>query len=398
MAEADAGTSNLSTSRLVVLIAGNFFVATSFMSVSGLLNEIAASLRVSVAQAGLLIAAFALTAAFCAPFLATAGSRLDRRKLLTASMAICAVANLLAAVSQSYGQLMTARILAALTSAVYTPQVAATVSMLVNDKDRGPSLAKLMMGWAIGSVVGSPLIVLVGTSFGWRVAIAGIGVASALVAVLVWRAVPANVKVPALNWQRWIQVIRSPALMLLTATTGLNSVGNMLVFSYIAPIMKTLHGVSGATLASLYFVNGVGGLTGNLASVPLIQRQGAARVAYVSGLLIATTFVLWPLLSGWLTAIFALQLLWSLGMGGFPSSQQTRLVLVDPSLAAATIAMNSSVGYLGTSVGTTLGATAWLLVGPRYLPWIGLLFVLASFACSRLGTRAAEAHAASVTH
>jgi MFS transporter, DHA1 family, inner membrane transport protein len=75
-------------------------------------------------------------------------------------------------------------------------------------------------------------------------------------------------------------------------------------------------------------------------------------------------------------------------MGAFPSSQQTRLVLVDPSLAAATIAMNSSVGYLGTSVGTTLGATAWLLVGPRYMPWIGLLFVLASFACSRLGTRA----------
>jgi predicted MFS family arabinose efflux permease len=44
-----------------VLIAGNFFVATIFMSVSGLLNEIATSLHVSVAQAGLLIAAFALT-------------------------------------------------------------------------------------------------------------------------------------------------------------------------------------------------------------------------------------------------------------------------------------------------------------------------------------------------
>jgi predicted MFS family arabinose efflux permease len=62
--------------------------------------------------------------------------------------------------------------------------------------------------------------------------------------------------------------------------------------------------------------------------------------------------------------------------------------MVDPSLAAATIAMNSSIGYLGTSVGTTLGASAWLLVGPRYMSWIALLFVLASFACSRLGTKA----------
>ena len=31
--------------RLIVLIAGNFFVATSFLSVGGLLNEISASLR-----------------------------------------------------------------------------------------------------------------------------------------------------------------------------------------------------------------------------------------------------------------------------------------------------------------------------------------------------------------
>lgn len=370
-----------------MLIAGNFFVAISFMSVSGLLNEIAASLHVSVAQAGMLIAAFALTAAFCAPVLATAGSRIDRRKLLTASLAICAVANLLAAFSQTYAQLMATRVLGAITSAVYTPQVAATVSMLVSDKERGPSLAKLMMGWAIGSVVGSPVVVLIGTEFGWRMSIGLIGVASAVVAFLVWRAVPANVKVPALNWQRWIQVIRSPVLMLLTATTALNSVGNTLVFSYFAPIMKALHDVSGPTLAALYFVSGAGGLGGNIASVRMIQRQGAARTAAVSGVLIACIFVIWPVFAGTLAVVFVMQLFWAFGTGSFPSSQQTRLVNVDPSLAAATIAMNSSVGYLGTSVGTTLGATAWTLVGPRYMPWIGLVFVLASLLCSRLGER-----------
>jgi len=191
--------------------------------------------------------------------------------------------------------------------------------------------------------------------------------------------------VPALNWQRWIQVIRSRQLMLLTATTGLNSIGHNLVFSYLAPIMKAMHGISGASLASLYFVNGAGGLTGNLASVPMIQKYGAGRVAFVSGIVIALAFFMWPMLAGSIACIFALQLLWSLGSGGFPSSQQTRLVMVDPALASATIAMNSSVGYLGTSIGTTLGATAWTLVGPRFMPWIGLLFIIASFICSRLG-------------
>jgi MFS transporter, DHA1 family, inner membrane transport protein len=376
-------------SRLVVLIAGNFFVAVSFFSVSGLLNEIAAALSVSVAQAGLLIAAFALTASVCAPVLATAGSRIDRRKLLTWSMAICAIANVLCAVSQTYEQLMAARILAAITSAVYTPQVAATVSMLVEERERGPSIAKLMMGWAIGSVVGGPLVVLIGTSLGWRVALALIGVASGITAALVWRALPDNVKVPPLNWQRWIQVLGSKPLMLLTATTGFNSIGNMTVFSYLAPITKALHGISGQTLAGLYFVNGLGGLIGNLLSVRLIERRGAGRVAFVCGIMIAATFLFWPLASFVLIGIFVLQMLWSRAMGGFPSSQQTRLVMVNPAFASATIAMNSSVGYLGTSIGTMLGASAWDLVGPRYLPWIGLLFVLVSIGCSILGERAA---------
>jgi predicted MFS family arabinose efflux permease len=376
-------------SRLAVLIAGNFFVAVSFFSVSGLLNEIATALHVSVAQAGLLIAAFALTASVCAPVLATAGSRIDRRKLLTSSMAICAIANILCAVSQTYGQLMSARILAAITSAVYTPQVAATVSMLVPERERGPSIAKLMMGWAIGSVVGGPLVVLIGTSLGWRVALALIGVASGVTAVLVWRALPDNVKVPPLNWQRWIQVLGSKPLMLLTATTGLNSIGNMTVFSYLAPITKALHGISGQTLAGLYFVNGLGGLIGNIMSVKLIERRGAGRVAFVCGIMIATTFLFWPLAAFALLGIFALQIVWSLAMGGFPSAQQTRLVMVNPAFASATIAMNSSVGYLGTSIGTMLGASAWDLVGPRFLPWIGLSFVLASLACSILGERAA---------
>jgi DHA1 family inner membrane transport protein len=89
-------------SRLLALIAGNFFVATSFMSVNGLLVVIAKAFQVSISTAGNLFVAFGVSAAICAPTLATIGSKIDRRKLLTASMAVCAIANLLAAASQTF--------------------------------------------------------------------------------------------------------------------------------------------------------------------------------------------------------------------------------------------------------------------------------------------------------
>ncbi|MBC7984828.1 MAG: MFS transporter, partial [Candidatus Obscuribacterales bacterium] len=142
--------------RLLILIIGNFFVATSFMAVSGLLNEIAAALHVSTGEAGLFLAAFGLTAGICAPVLATVGSSIDRRKLLTIAMACCAVANVIGAFSQTYEQFLWMRVLAAVTSAVFTPQAAATVSMLVPAEQRAATLAKLMVGWAVGSVLGTP--------------------------------------------------------------------------------------------------------------------------------------------------------------------------------------------------------------------------------------------------
>jgi predicted MFS family arabinose efflux permease len=338
----------------------------------------------------LLIAAFGISAAICAPTLATLGSRIDRRVLLTTSMAICALANILAALSQDYDQLMLARVLAAVTSAVYTPQVAATVSMLVPETERGPTLAKLMIGWAVGSVLGNPLSVLIASMSSWRMSFAFIGLASGVVALLVWRTVPANVRVPPLNWQRWFEVLRSPALRWLTAATALTNMGGNVMWSYIAPIVKAVQGISGPALAALLFTSGIGGLLGNLVSVRLIRRVGATSVAYKCNGISAIVMVLWPFLAMWTAAIYVAQFVWSLGSAGFPAVQQARLVAVAPMLAAATIALNSSMTYLGGSIGATIGASAWNVVAPRFMPWVGLIFVLAALACSMLGERAAS--------
>ncbi|HEY5757545.1 MAG TPA: MFS transporter [Steroidobacter sp.] len=376
--------------RLFVLIAGNFFVATSFLSVGGLLSEISASLQIPVEKAGMLIAAFGIAAAICAPTLATLGSRIERRKLLTTSMAICALANVLASLSQTYQHLMWARVLAAVTSAVYTPQVAATLTMLTPEKERAPVLAKLMVGWSVGAVLGNPISVLIASVSSWRMSFAFIGAASAVIAIFIWRGVPPNVMVPPLNWVRWFQVLRSPALRWLTAATGLANVGSAVMMSYIAPIVKAVQGIAGPALALLLLTAGGGALLGNLLSVRMVRRYGATLVAYRCNISSATMLLLWPLFSLWASTIYVAQFLWSLGSSGFPAVQQARLVAVAPMLAAATIALNSSVTYFGMAVGASIGATAWTLVPPRFISWVGFLFVMGALACSVLGERAAK--------
>lgn len=380
-------------SLLLIFIVGNFFVATSFMAVSGLMNDLIAGLNISARQAGYLLSAFGLTAGICAPVLATMGSTIDRRKLLAAAMACCAIANVLAAFSQSYEQLLWARVLAAITSAVFTPQAAATMSMLVPEQERAPTLAKLMIGWAVGSVLGSPLNVLIGAHFGWRYAFAFIGVASCVMAYWVWRLTPAGVKVPTLNLRSWGKVFRSPALLWLTLATGLTNVGGMLMFGFIAVITKAVLNISGNALAALMFLSGVGSLAGNLLSMHMLKRTHAANVAYKCAGTAATVLILWPLCAEWTWVIFALQFIYSAGNAGFPAVQQSRLAAVAPTLASATIAMNSSITYLGGGMGSLLGASAIGIVGPRYMAWVAVCFTLASLVCSVVSERASRAAA-----
>jgi len=245
----------------------------------------------------------------------------------------------------------------------------------------------------VGQVAGSPLSVLVGTTYGWRASFAGIGAASAVVALLIWYSVPAGVRVPPLSLERWYQVFKTPSLRWLTAATALTNVGSSVMFSYLAPIVKAVQGISGPSLAALFFTQGVGGLVGNLLSVRLVRKLGATNVAYKCNISSATLLLLWPLAASWAALIYVVQFLWSLGGAGFPAVQQARLVAVSPPLAAATIALNSSVTYLGGSIGAAIGATAWTLIAPRYMPWIGLVFVLGALACSVNGESAARATA-----
>jgi predicted MFS family arabinose efflux permease len=247
-----------------------------------------------------------------------------------------------------------------------------------------------MVGWAVGSVLGNPLSVLIASWSSWRMSFAFIGIASSVVALLVWRSLPANITVPPLNWGRWFEVLRSPALRWLTAATALTNIGGNVMLSYIAPIVKAVQGVTGPALAALLFASGVGGLLGNLLSVRLVRRIGAAGVAYKCNAWSALMLLLWPLCASWAAGIYLVQFLWSLGSAGFPAVQQARLVAVAPLLASATIALNSSMTYLGGSVGATIGAAAWPVVPPRFMPWVGLVFVLAALACSVLGERAAR--------
>ncbi len=371
------------------MLFGNFVIGSGVMVVPGTLNEISTGLDVSVAAAGLLISTGAVLMCVGAPVCAALVAGWDRRRLLALSMAWYALLHAACAFAPDFGSLLLLRVLALVSPAIFTPQAAACMGLLVPPEQRGRAITFIFLGWSIASVLGMPIAAYVGGTLGWRSAFGAIAILGVVSAVWVWRAMPDGVRPPALSRAAWAETFRSRALMTCVLVTVLYAAGQFVQFSYFAPYFRQKLDLT-PTALSLYFMwFGAFGLLGNMVMSRTIDRVGAARAVMVGIALMATSLLLFPL--GTSLALAALvSVPWALGCFSSNSAQQARLVALAPALAAASVALNSSAMYAGQAIGAATGG--WLIArgGMDRLHWAGFAGLLAAMAASALATRFAR--------
>ena len=371
------------------LLFGNFVIGTGVMIVPGTLNEISSSLAISVAVAGQLITAAAAVMFLGAPLLASVVAGWDRRRLLALVMLWYAALLALSALMPDFGSLMAVRVLTVLAPAIFTPQAAACVGLLVTPEQRGRAITFVFLGWSVASVFGLPLGAWMGGAFGWRSAFAFVALLSLVSAVWVWKAMPDGVKPPALSRAAWGETLRSKALMFSVAVTLLYSAGQFVLFSYFAPYCKEMLQATPLQLSFLFAWFGAFGLIGNILMSRNIDHMGASRAVMWAVGCMAISLLLWPLGTS-LLLLALIMLPWGLGCFSSNSAQQARLVGIAPALASGSIALNSSAMYAGQALGA--GSGGWLIAqgGMASLHWFGLVGLLAAMAMSAWAARQAK--------
>ena len=369
--------------RLLALCVGNFVIGTGAMIVTGMLNDIAADFALSAATAGQLISVFAIATCVGAPLFATLGSRIDRRLLLAGALLVYGAMHLAAALAPSFAMLMAIRFVTAIGAAIYTPQAAATLPLLVDARTRGRAISFVFLGWSVASVVGVPLGTFISSTLGWRVSMGLVGGLSLIVSMAVWRALPGGLQVAPVGRKAWAAVLRHKPIMLVVTTTMIQSAGMFTMFTYIAPLMRDRFGISGGALSLMFLAYGICGVTGNVVAASRMDRVTPSRIVQVALTTSLAAMLLWPL-AGWhVGALVALFMLW--GVGGFAtnSAQQARLVLLGPDQAAASISLNSSSIYLGQALGAMAGAAIYTVAGPDALHWGAALLIALGLAISQ---------------
>jgi predicted MFS family arabinose efflux permease len=363
------------------LLFGNFVIGTGVMTVPGTLNEISSDLAIPVATAGLLISLGAVLMCVGAPLCAALVAGWDRRRLLALSMVWFALLHAACAFAPDFAWLLPLRVLALLSPAIFTPQAAACVGLLVPPQQRGRAITFIFLGWSVASVAGVPIGAWMGGTFGWRSTFWAVAVVSVIAAAGVYRVLPSGIRPAAMSWQAWSAVLKSPVLMAIVFVTALSGAGQFTVFSYIAPYSEQVLGASPTQIALLLCWFGLCGLLGNLIVSRGIDRIGASRTVLIVVSLLALGLLLWPLATSFAAAV-AIMLPWGLGVFSSNSAQQARLNQAAPAMAPALMALNTSAIYLGQAVGAFGGGWLYDHSGWDWVSWVGFAWLLAALALS----------------
>ncbi len=374
---------------LWALLAGNFVIGTGVLIPAGMMNELAAGLAVSVPTAGALIWSGAITVGIGAPLLAALTSKVDRRRLLVAALLLYVVGHALSAMAPDFGLLLAVRVVTVIAAAVFTPQAAATLGVMLPPGRRAAGVTFIFLGWSAAAVAGIPLGSLIGAQLGWRAAFALLALLALAVACGVARTVPRGLRVAPLSPAAWQRVLTERTMILLLLVTAASLAGQFVLFSYIAPVLRASVNATPAIIAVALACNGIMGALGNMAAARLVGRFGAGRAALAALLSMTLGLALWPLGAGSLALTLLCMALWGLGTFAANSMQQARLIALAPPLASASVALNTSAVYVGQAAGAALGGA--LIAGghPALLSWAGAALLLAAVLCSIAAERRA---------
>ena len=141
------GGSTASWGKIGVLALCAFLIGADGFILAAILPQIADRLNVPLAQAGLLITAFAWVYAVSAPLFGMVLGRWNRRSTLGVAMLVFALGNVLVATAPTYGWMLAARVVSALGSSMATP----TAMALAPPPRRAfPRSAHCSWAWRIG--------------------------------------------------------------------------------------------------------------------------------------------------------------------------------------------------------------------------------------------------------
>ena len=353
-------------------VAAFLYVTVELLPV-GLLHVIADDLGTSRSAIGLLVTGYAAVVVVATLPLTRWTRAVPRRPLLMALLAVLVVGSAVSATARTYTVLLVARLVTALSQALFWAVVTPVAGGLVREEVRGRALSAIYGGSTLAVVLGVPLATWAGERSGWPVAFAGSSVLALVVLVLLGVVLPSTRPGEGAA-DRGSRPDRGRAWSVVAAT-AVAITGVFVALTYVSPFLIDVTGVAPEAVAPVLLVRGVAGILGVAAVGLVVDRHGWAAFVVVMALQVVA------LLGQWLLADSAVGTIAALTVGGFSlaglaSVVGARILQLAPGRTDVASAMTATAYNVGIMSGAAAGSALLPLAGVRSTALVGAGFVV----------------------
>ncbi|MBX8487892.1 MFS transporter [Pseudomonas cichorii] len=336
---------------LLILALSAFAIGTTEFVIMGLLPNVAADLGVSIPGAGWLVTGYALGVAIGAPFMALATAKLPRKAALVTLMGIFIIGNLLCALASDYDVLMFARVVTALCHGAFFGIGSVVAAGLVPANRRASAVALMFTGLTLANVLGVPLGTALGQYAGWRSTFWAVTVIGVIAFIGLVRFLPGNREEEKLDMRAELAALKGAGIWLSLSMTAMFSASVFTLFTYVAPLLGEVTGVSPNGVTWTLLLIGLGLTAGNVLGGKLADRSIATTLIGVFiAMAVVSTVLSWS--SAALIPAEITLFLWA--VAAFAAVPALQVNVVTFGKAAPNLVSTLNIGAF--NVGNALGA------------------------------------------
>lgn len=247
------------------LSVGSFGIGTTEFVIMGLLLDVAHDFHISITLAAWSITAYACGVVIGAPLLTPLLSRYPKKPALLFLMILFSIGNLGCGIAGNMTMLIIFRVITALAHASFFGISSVYAAELAPVDKRASAVSAVFLGATLANILGVPLGAWVGQYLGWRYTFFMVTLIGILSALAVIALVPGRQAQPAVQSRirDELKVLRHPTVLRSLLITALGFSGVFAAFTYIAPMLKTVTGMSDHLIPPVLVLFGVGMVAGN---------------------------------------------------------------------------------------------------------------------------------------
>lgn len=365
-----------------ILAIAAFVIGTVELIIGGILNLISADLDVSISASGQLISVYSIVFAISAPLLLSLTANWERKRLYILMLIIFLCGSLLSAISPNYLTLLVSRIILAASASLMTVLSLSIASDIVEPSYQGRAMGIIAMGISGSLVLGVPLGMVIGASFGWRAAFLLIAVFTIIALIAVSFLLPKVPAKPVLSLNKQLATLKNSKIVSAHLVNILMLAGHLTLYAYLAPFLKTTLYLDEFWTSLVYFVFGIAAVTGGGLGGYSVDKWSATKMILLIIGVFTITLAILPFTTGSLIIFFPVMIIWSMFSWAITPALQHYLIHTEPQSSDIQLGLNTSSSHIGIALGSAVGGLVIENFPVVYNAWAGALIVAVAFACA----------------